>query len=163
MIEENTYLKVLNHLQAQCSRREYCIADVMSKATKAFDGDEAAASKLVASLVEDKFVDDLRYASAFAREKAALSGWGRQKIVYMLSRKGIDKNIIVDALDEVDVTIASKRLESVLFAKCRTLIDDPQCRLKLLRFALGRGYGYDEIKSAVEKVMTEVKQSLTSK
>ena len=38
-------------------------------------------------------------------------------------------------------------------AKYRTISEDPQCRLKLLRYALGRGYGYDEVKDAVERLM----------
>ena len=45
-----------------------------TKALKAMDGDGDAAEQIVASLVSDRFVDDLRYASAFAREKASISG-----------------------------------------------------------------------------------------
>ena len=71
----------------------------------------------------------------------------------MLVRKGIDKQIIKDALAEVDEAAATKKLESAVAAKYRSLAEDPQCRLKLLRFALGRGYGYDEVKSVVEKIM----------
>lgn len=152
-MEQDKYKKILDKIQSQCVRREYCTSDIRAKVLKAVEGDEETADEMVAALVADKFVDDLRYASAFAREKSAISGWGAQKISFMLVRKGIDKQIIKDALAEVDGAAATKKLESAVAAKYRSLAEDPQCRLKLLRFALGRGYGYDEVKSVVEKIM----------
>lgn len=152
-MDQDKYSKVLSRLQAQCSRREYCISDIRAKALKSMEGDEEAAGRIVESLKEDKFVDDLRYASAFAREKASLSGWGTQKITYALICKGIDRQVVTEALSEVDENAAGRKLESVVAVKYRLLAEDPQCKLKLIRFALGRGYGYDEVKSAVDKVM----------
>ena len=72
--------KVLDSLQAQCARREYCVSDIRLKAVRKLDGDTQAAEEIVESLVADRFVSDLRYAGAFAREKASLSGWGPVKI-----------------------------------------------------------------------------------
>lgn len=152
-MDQDKYSKVLSRLQAQCSRREYCTSDIRAKALKSMEGDEEAADRIVTSLKEDKFVDDLRYASAFAREKASLSGWGTQKITYALICKGIDRQVVTEALSEVDENAAGRKLESVVAAKYRLLAEDPQCKLKLIRFALGRGYGYDEVKSVVDKVM----------
>ena len=43
-------------------------------------------------------------------------------------------------------------LEKLLAAKFRTLKDDPQRKLKLLRFALGRGYQYDEVSAALSHI-----------
>ena len=103
--------KVLERLQRQCARMEYCVSDIRRKALKAMEGDPDAADRIVASLVKDRFVDDRRFAAAFAREKSALQGWGR------------------------------------------ILKDDPQCRLKLLKALLSRGYGYDEVEAAVKRVM----------
>lgn len=154
-MKEGKYLKVLNMLQARCSRSECCSRDMRTKALKALDGDEEAAERIVASLVADKFVDDLRYASAFAREKSSLSGWGVQKISFALTGKGIDRQTIAQALKDIDTDAAANKLDSVLAAKLRTLSSDPQRRVKLLRFALGRGYGYDEVKSAVDRLLSE--------
>ena len=39
---------------------------------------------MVAELKEDRYVDDARYAAAFAREKASLQGWGPVKIRFQL-------------------------------------------------------------------------------
>ena len=82
-MEQDKYKKVLDKIQSQCVRREYCTSDIRAKVLNAVEGDEETADEMVASLVADKFVDDLRYASAFAREKSAISGWGAQKISFM--------------------------------------------------------------------------------
>ena len=137
--------KVLDNLRCQCSRREYCTADVMKKAEKALEGDVEQACEVVRILVEERYVDDLRYASAFARDKSSISGWGGSKIRYMLSAKGIPKDIISQALDEIDMQKAGNRMEKLLENKSRSLKDDPQWKLKLIRFALGRGYSYDDV------------------
>lgn len=141
--------KVLDRLQAQCSKREYCVSDVRRKALTALDGDAVRAGEVVDSLVADRFVSDLRYASAFAREKAHLTGWGPVKIRYALAGKGISRSDIDAALQEVEPDAASGRLEKLLASKAKTLEGDPQARLKLIKFALSRGYEYDEIKTLI--------------
>lgn len=141
--------KVLDRLQAQCSKREYCVSDVRRKALTALDGDAVRAGEVVDSLVADRFVSDLRYASAFAREKAHLTGWGPVKIRYALAGKGISRSDIDAALQEIEPDAASGRLEKLLASKAKTLEGDPQARLKLIKFALSRGYEYDEIKALI--------------
>lgn len=144
--------KILSRLRNQCSRREYCTSDVLEKALKALDGDESAAAEVVASLKADKYVDDRRYCSAYAREKASISGWGEVKIRYMLSHKGIAREDIDAGLSEIDCAGAEARLEKLLLVKMKALGDDPQRKLKLLRFALGRGYQYDEVSAALSRL-----------
>ena len=82
--------KVLERLQRQCARMEYCVSDIRRKALKAMEGDADAADRIVAALVKDRFVDDRRYAAAFAREKSALQGWGTVKIRFQLRGKGLE-------------------------------------------------------------------------
>ena len=142
-------IKVTDRLRGLCSRREYCVEDVRQKALKALDGDAALAEELVGTLVKEKYVDDLRYASAFARDKSSIQGWGEVKIRYMLSAKKISREVIEQALGEIDAERASSKLQKLLETKYRSLREDPQCRLKLLRFALGRGYSYDEVNATI--------------
>ena len=99
-------------------------------------------------------MDDYRYASAYIREKSAISGWGMTKISYMLASKGVDRAIIMEAAKDADPAASARKLETVLRTKYKALSEDPAARLKLLRFALGRGYSYDEVRDAVEKVMS---------
>lgn len=144
--------RCLSRLQKLCSKAEYCRADVYRKALKDLEGDAEAAGKVVEALVADKYVDDARYASAFAREKASLQGWGPIKIRFQLRGKGVPDSVITAALEEIEPEKADARLEKMLAAKARTLEGDPQFRLKLLKFALSRGYEYDAVEAALKNL-----------
>lgn len=147
--------KLLEKMRGLCARRECCVSDVRAKALKALDGDEEGAREIVESLVADGFVDDFRYASAFARDKSALSGWGGAKIGFALARKGVSLEIIREALGEVDVERADARMRSLLEARYRSLAGVSDARLRLLRYALGRGYAYEEAREAVDEIVRQ--------
>ena len=145
--------KVLERLQRQCARMEYCTSDIRRKALKAMEGDEEAAGRIVESLLNDRFVDDRRYAAAFAREKSALQGWGAVKIRFLLRGKGVSDEIITEALQEIDADKAASKLDKLAADKYRLLKGDPQCKLKMLKALLSRGYGYDEVEAAVVRAI----------
>ena len=145
--------KVLDKMRNLCSRREYCRSDIMKKVLKALDGDRDGAEKIIETLVGEKYIDEIRYSSAFARDKSSIAGWGETKIRYMLSAKGIPRDTISLALEEIDEGKAAGRLEKLMENKFKSLKDDPQCRIKMLRFALGRGYGYEEVSSVLDGLM----------
>lgn len=141
----------MDKMRRLCSRREYCVSDIRTKLMKELEGDVQKVESALTKLKEEKYVDDLRYATAFARDKAAISGWGATKIRYMLSAKGVAKDVISEALNEVDEGKASSRLKKLLENKYKSLKDDPQWKIKLLRFALGRGYSYDEVNDQIRR------------
>ena len=143
------YSRSLSRLQRLCSKAEYCRADIYRKALKDLDGDAAAAARLVEELILDRYVDDARYAQAFAREKASLQGWGPVKIRFQLRAKGVSDAVITAALEEIDESSADARLQRLLAAKARTLEGDPQFRLKLIKFGLSRGYEYSQVEDAL--------------
>ena len=149
---EGDALKVLDKLRRLCSRREYCTSDILKKASEALVGDHNRAVEILQVLVSERYVDDLRYASASARDKASISGCGEVKIKCMLSAKVIARDVIAKALEEIDEGKAESRLEKLLENKWKSLKDDPQGKMKLIRFALGRGYGYEDISSLLGKV-----------
>ena len=124
-----------------------------TKALRDLEGDTSAAKRVVDALVADKYVDDARYASAFAREKASIQGWGPVKIRFQLRSKGISDADIASGMSEIEEPKAARKLESVIAAKYRTLQGDPQCKLKLLKFALSRGYEYQEVSSILDLII----------
>lgn len=148
--------KVLDRLRGLCSRREYCVNDIRKKAVAGLDGDSDAADEVVSSLIADKYVDDLRYAAAFARDKSSIQGWGSTKIRYMLFSKGIASDVIKEALEEIDGNKAADRLLRLLEVKFRSLKDDPQCRIKMLRYGMGRGYDYEEVNDCISSLMSDL-------
>lgn len=144
--------KVLDKLQALCSGRECCVSELREKALKLLSGDEEGAEEIVSKLISDGYADDSRYAEAFARDKAYISGWGPIKISYMLRTKGIADAVIRKALNEVDNDRAEARMTKVLQTKYNAIKDDPQWRLKLIKFGLTRGYDYDSVSEFLAKL-----------
>lgn len=142
-------------LQSLCVKREYCLKDIYAKALRlAQDASDpqTEAQRLVDALVRDGFVSNARYSAAFAREKSSLTGWGPHKISAALKAKGIDVQTIKDALECIDCSAADAKMSKVIQSKWRTLRDDPQGRLKLIRFALGRGYDYEAVASVIREL-----------
>lgn len=145
--------KVADRMRRLCSRREYCVGDIRKKLMVQLEGNAAEAAEILEHLMKEKYIDDLRYASAYARDKASISGWGATKIRYMLSAKGVSSEVISQALEEIDASKAQVRLDKLMENKFKSLKDDPQCRLKMLRFGLGRGYSYEDVASAVDALL----------
>lgn len=150
---ETEELKTLESLQLLCSKKECCSRELMQKALRRLDGDEDAARRVVESLKSEGFCNDARYAGAFAREKSALTGWGPVKIKQALAAKGIPRDIAQAALEEIDEERSSERLTKLLAARWRALEGDPYARFKLLKYALSRGYEYEQVRERIEKLI----------
>lgn len=128
-----------------CSMREYCKSDILRKIAAAAD-ENIDAQDIISQLCSEKYLDEKRYASAFARDKSALQGWGVQKIRAALQAKRVEKDAIEYGLQQIEPEKAEKKLLGVLEAKYKTLKGEPQKKKDaLLRFGLGRGYSYGEI------------------
>ena len=148
---------VTDKLRNLCSRREYCSSDIRRKALAALENDSEGADKVLDLLIKDKYVDDYRYSCAYARDKASIAGWGPSKIRYMLSSKGVARDVIDRAMMEIDTSKADMRLDRLVRSKYSTLTKDPQVRAKLLRYVVGRGYSYDAAITAVDDFLHEIK------
>lgn len=144
---------IFNRLAWLCSRREYCSSGIMDLLRrKGVEGKEAAA--VLERLLAERYVDDARYARAFARDKAHLAGWGSRKIAYALASKGIPAETVKEALSEVEDGESTRRMEEVIRGKWRSVkaATPQERRVKVLRFALSRGYDY----AAVMKVVSSL-------
>lgn len=143
---------VLDYLRRICSAREYCSKDIYDKALKRLE-DPSAAENAVKTLTEEGFLSDSRYAAAYARDKSSIAGWGTVKIRFMLRSKGVPDNIITEALQEIDSDKADTKLLKVVSAKYKILKEDPQVKIKLLKFALSRGYSYEQVNRVVSEIL----------
>ena len=138
--------KLLGRMMRLCAGRECCRSEIRRKLA-ALPAEQA--QEVLDTLCREGYLDDARYARAFARDKSALQGWGSLKIQLALQRKQIDAADIAAALEAIDLPAADAKMEQVLRAKWKSLAreEDPvRKEAKFFRYALGRGYGYQEIK-----------------
>ena len=145
--------KIYSRLSKLCSIREYCKSEIARK-IEALKGDDAIDTQaIISQLCKDKYIDENRYAAAFARDKSALQGWGVQKIRMALTRKGVDREAISYGLEQIDGDKARSKMESVLGAKLRTIKgEETEIFAKLMRFGMSRGYSYNQIKAFYDNV-----------
>ena len=116
--------KAIERMRGICSRKECCRQEIAAKLEKLEVEDVSGA---VEQLCKEGFIDERRYARAFARDKSSLQGWGSLKIKLALQNKQIDDATIARALEEIDGPAADARMEQLLRAKWITLAreEDP--------------------------------------
>ena len=148
--------EALQSLMRLCARGERSTGDAM-RLMRTWGVPEGERQAVVDRLVAQRFIDNSRYAELYVREKSRLSGWGARKIAMQLRTKGVEKEIIAEALATIDSDEQSDRLAEKLRRKMRTIKaqSDYEMRGKLLRYALGLGYDYDDASTALDKIMAE--------
>jgi len=98
--------------------------------------------EIISNLITDGFLNEERFAKAFAGGKFRMKRWGRIKITHALDAKGVSKNCIKIGLKEIEETMYAEALRELLAAKSETLKADNiyTTRDKLARYAIQRGY-----------------------
>jgi regulatory protein len=109
--------------------------------------------QIVSNLIENNFLNEERFAKAYARGKFKQKGWGRVKIKQGLKLKKIPDKLINKALQEIDGDEYMNTLSRIIQKKDAVLIEkDPyKRRYKLQQFAMGRGYEGDLIAEVVSE------------
>lgn len=146
--------EALHRAAALCSSAEHCTADIREKLAR-WGVTEADSCTIIDRLVQERFIDEQRYAVAFVKDKFRFSGWGRIKMRYALQQKRIDGSDIDHALATLDEEQYNDRLLELLQAKSRSIRDDdPEARrAKLFRFAASRGFEPSLIFNALKQVV----------
>lgn len=149
-MKEMTEQQALSRLAALCSRGEHCTGEMRDKMRRWSVADEAQ-ERVVGYLVEHKYIDDERFARAFVHDKLEYNGWGRRKIEQALRAKRVASDIIDRVLDETEGDSYEEKLRPLLAQKRKSIKakDARELTMKLIRFAMGRGYTYDQIRNCL--------------
>lgn len=134
--------KALLRLETQCAASEQCEREALDKMRR-WGLSGADAMRVLESLKSRKFIDNERYTRAFVRDKYRFQRWGRRKIAYALSMKGIGRQQIEAAMEGIDEEEYEEILRGLLQARARAMGEESQTyegRTKLFRMAASRGY-----------------------
>lgn len=134
-------MDVLDKMAKYCAYQERCVKDVVEK-LHSFEISQKDKDEILNYLIDNRFVDNERFARAFVRGKINQSGWGLKKIRYHLLQKGIDKEIIEEALGQTDEEGYRLRLIDILKTKAKTVKaeNDFEKKRKLAAYAIQRGF-----------------------
>ena len=133
--------QVLDKMAKYCAYQERCVKDVRDK-LKTFDLPQEEKDKILDYLLDNRFVNDERFAKSFVRGKINQSGWGLNKIRFHLMQKGIAKDITDEALEQTDEEVYRQRLIDILKTKSKTVKaeTDFERKRKLAAYAMQKGF-----------------------
>ena len=150
-VKEMTGQQAYQKLAALCARSEHCQQEMLDK-MRQWGVDEEEQAKVMARLVEERYVDDERFTRAFVNDKVRYAKWGRRKIEQALWMKRIDEQLARTVLDEVPDEDYIAILRPALKQKRRSTkaASEYEMTMKLLKYALSRGFTMDVIKQCME-------------
>ncbi|MEP2239444.1 regulatory protein RecX [Maribacter sp.] len=136
-----TVQEATKKIESYCAYQDRCHKEVVSK-LKEMGMIPLAVDTIIAQLIEDRFLNEERFAKSFARGKFNIKKWGKNRIVRELKFRNISKYNITTALKEIEPEaylttlddLAHKRLEQI------TETNIQKRRKKLADYLLYRGW-----------------------
>src|SRR5690348_11448792 len=98
--------------------------------------------QVMAKLIEEGFLNEERFASAFAGGKFRMKHWGKKKIEQELKRKGVSSYLINKAVNELKDDDYKNSLKQLLEKKAAAIHEKNifTKKQKLSNFLIGKGY-----------------------
>ena len=111
----------------------------------------------IARLIQEGFINEERFAIAYARGKFRQNKWGKVKIKNGLSHHGLSDYCIKTALAEIDDDEYSEQLKHLAIRKLDSINDKNylQRKKKLSNFLYSKGYEFDLINEAIRDLVAE--------
>ena len=131
----------IERLKNYCALQDRCQWNVTQK-MKEWGLLEMTQNHILEILIQEKYVDEERFAQSFCRGKFLIKKWGKVKITNELKKKKISDICIKKGLEEIDLTEYDLLLENLLTKKNDTLRDKNHFtrKSKLARFLIQRGF-----------------------
>jgi regulatory protein len=97
---------------------------------------------IIASLIEDDYLNEERFAKAFVGGKFRMKDWGRKKIYYGLKEKGVSDYLIKQAMKEIDDELYRKTLQELAEKRYESLKGEQYLvrKKKTMDYLLQKGY-----------------------
>lgn len=133
--------EALNKAAAYCTLCERCISEVKAK-LDAWGVSYGSQQAIIDRLIDEKFIDERRYCSAFVNDKLRFNHWGRIKIQSKLKEKKLPRELVAEALENIDEEEYNNILRTLLANKRKEAKNDEErkVREKILHFAASRGF-----------------------
>lgn len=116
-------------------------------------GDQA--EEIITQLILDNFINEERFAQAFAGGKFRIKKWGRVKIEYALKQKGLSAYCIKKGMAEIEDEDYEHTLTQLIEKKF-PLIQESNIALrkqKLAQYLIGKGYESDLIWAKIKQLL----------
>lgn len=152
-MRELSEAEIKSKAEAYCSAVERCPSEVEEKIRK-WGASEEVTAQIMAYLHRERYLDAARFCRFYVRDKYRFNQWGRMKIAQMLRMKGLSDGDIQSGLEEIDTEEYDGILKKLLKQKMKSIkaANDYERSMKLIRFAMGRGFTLEEIRRYVNQL-----------
>jgi regulatory protein len=131
-----------------CAYQERCHSEVKDK-LYSFGLNKKEVDEIVAILIEENYLNEQRFAIAFAGGKFRINQWGKVKINHALKQKMVSAYCIKKALQQIDYDEYLQTLQKHFDAKAKTLKGEKNIfikKSKLQAYLLQKGFEADLIR-----------------
>lgn len=137
LLPNDVLLKAANY----CAYQERCHEEVKQRlAELGVYGTRAL--EIISELIRLNYLNEERFAKAYAGGKFRIKKWGRNRIIYELKLKKISEYCISESLKEIDQTDYLETLQQLATEKIDSLKDKNILikKNKTAKFLIGKGY-----------------------
>lgn len=149
-----TVQEATKKIESYCAYQDRCHKEVVSK-LKDMGMIPLAIDTIIAQLIEDRFLNEERFAKSFARGKFNIKKWGKNRIVRELKFRNISKYNITTALKEIEPEAYLTTLDDLAHKRLQQITETniQKRRKKLADYLLYRGWEshlvYEKLKDLI--------------
>lgn len=91
---------ILEKMRSYCMYQDRCIQEVKKKLTR-LQVDPKTKSKIINHLIDDDYLNEVRFTKSFIQGKLRIKKWGRIKLNYELKKRNVTKFIIDQEINKI--------------------------------------------------------------
>ena len=151
----HTYAEAKLKAMAYCAYQERSQQQLRDKLYE-YGLHSAEVENLIAELIGENFINEERFAKAYAGGKFRIKQWGRYKIKQGLKQHMISENCVKKGMAEIDPEEYYATLQNLISKKRDSLKEkDPYTlKNKLARYAMGKGFEHDLTWEAINEILS---------
>lgn len=138
-----------------CAYQERCHAEVKTK-LYSYGLYKNEVEQIISNLIEENYLNEERFAIAFAGGKFRAKQWGKTKIKYELKQKQISDYCIKKALNEITEEDYVKTIQKLATEKLAILKIEKNIFIKknkLQNYLVGKGYEFDAVGKIIKELL----------
>jgi regulatory protein len=125
----DSLLEAFQKAKYYCAYQERCHREVRDK-LYSFELHRNEVEQLLTQLIEENFLNEERFALAYAGGKFRIKHWGKEKIKYALKQKHVSDYCIRKALTSISTTDYNRTFNSIADKKLATLKSEKNIFIK---------------------------------
>jgi regulatory protein len=131
------------------ARRPYSSSEI-SRYLRRHQMSDEIIQNVIDDLTEAKLIDDDAFAAFWVEQRETFRPRSRLALRQELNQKGVDREVVNEALSEIDEIDAARRVALKQAGRWRGLAE-AEWRTKLTRYLMRQGYPYDIVREVVSE------------